>query len=179
MQNVKSIDNQLVKCTVVQMWFKSFGNNFHVFGTKTDLDSLWWDLRKLAQTRIQRYKKWRKPPRVYYLFSGQKKRIKAASSESVSTQFLHPINARIGDNTYQYSQYGISSTLGYTIPVPVTLIFFWPVSFLCFSSYQYRGFQTFPNNANYLERLRNLFYSISFLLLLLRIRFFLLTLQQS
>ena len=40
MQNVKSIDNQLVKCTVVQMWFKSFGNNFHVFGTKTDSKSL-------------------------------------------------------------------------------------------------------------------------------------------
>ena len=39
-QNVKSIDNQLVKCTVVQMWFKSFGNNFHVFGTKTDSKSL-------------------------------------------------------------------------------------------------------------------------------------------
>ena len=47
-------------------------------------------------------------------FSGQKKRITAASSESVSTQFLQPITARIGDYTYQYSQYGISITLDYT-----------------------------------------------------------------
>ena len=40
MQNVKFIDNQLVTRRVVQMWFKFFGNNFHVAGTKTDLDSL-------------------------------------------------------------------------------------------------------------------------------------------
>ena len=40
MQNIKSIDNQLVTLCLVQMWFKSFGNNFHVFGTKTDSKSL-------------------------------------------------------------------------------------------------------------------------------------------
>lgn len=28
------------------MWFKNSGNNFHVFGTKTDLDSLSRDSRK-------------------------------------------------------------------------------------------------------------------------------------
>ena len=128
MQNVKFIDNQWVTQYVVQMWFKFFGNNFHVAGTKTDLDSLQWDLRKLAQARFQRYEKWRKPPRVWSLFLVKRERITAASSESVSTQFLQPITARIGDYAYQYSQYGISSTLGYTIPVPVTLIFFWPES---------------------------------------------------
>jgi hypothetical protein len=126
MQNIKFIDNQWVTRYVVQMWFKFFGNNFHVAGTKTDLDSLQWDLRKLAQARFQRYEKWRKPPRVWSLFLVKRERITAASSESVSTQFLQPITARIGDYAYQYSQYGISSTLGYTIPVPVTLIFFWP-----------------------------------------------------
>ena len=130
MQNVKFIDNQWVTRYVVQMWFKFFGNNFHVAGTKTDLDSLQWDLRKLAHARFQRYEKWRKPPRVWSLFLVKRERITAASSESVSTQFLQPITARIGDYAYQYSQYGISSTLGYTIPVPVTLIFFWPESIL-------------------------------------------------
>ena len=40
MQTVKSIDNQSVMWCAVQMWFKSFGNNFHVFGTKTDSKSL-------------------------------------------------------------------------------------------------------------------------------------------
>ena len=46
MQNIKFIDNQLVTWNVVQMWFKFSGNNFHVAGTKTDLDSLRRDLRK-------------------------------------------------------------------------------------------------------------------------------------
>ena len=39
MQIVKWIDNQLITWTVVQMWFKSYGNNFHVAGTKTDLNT--------------------------------------------------------------------------------------------------------------------------------------------
>lgn len=41
MQNIKFIDNQLVTWHVVQMWFKFFGNNFHVVGTKTDLALIW------------------------------------------------------------------------------------------------------------------------------------------
>ena len=53
MQNIKFIDNQLVTWNVVQMWFKFFGNNFHVAGTKTDLDSLRRDLRKHSQARFQ------------------------------------------------------------------------------------------------------------------------------
>ena len=40
MQNIKFIDNQLVMWYVVQMWFKYTGNNFHVTGTKTDLELL-------------------------------------------------------------------------------------------------------------------------------------------
>ena len=40
MQDIKCIDNQRVTLCVVQMWFKFHGNNFHVAGTKKDLDSL-------------------------------------------------------------------------------------------------------------------------------------------
>ena len=130
MQNVKFIDNQWVTRHVVQMWFKFFGNNFHVAGTKTDLDSLQWDLRKLAQARFQRYEKWRKPPSGKSLFLVKRESIIAASSESVSTQYSQPITALIRDCTYRYSQYNISSTFGYTIPVLVTLCFFW-LEFFC------------------------------------------------
>ena len=85
--------------------------------------------------------------------SGQKKRIIATSSEPVSTQFLQPITTRIGDYSYPYIQYDISITLHHTIPVWMTLIFFWPVRFLCFFSYKYLGFQTYDKNVNYLESL--------------------------
>ena len=125
MQNVKFIDNQWVTRYVVQMWFKFFGNNFHVAGTKTDFVFLRWDLRKLAQARFQRYEKWRKPPSGKSLFLVKRESIIAASSESVSTQYSQPITALIRDCTYRYSQYNISSTFGYTIPVLVTLCFFW------------------------------------------------------
>ena len=94
--------------------------------------------------------------------SGQKKRIIAVSSEPVSTQFLQPITIRIGDYSYLYIQYGKSITLHHTIPVCMILIIFCPVSFLCLSSYKYRGFQTFAIYVNYLESLRMLFQPISF-----------------
>ena len=48
MQNIEFIDNQWITQYVVQMWFKLSGINFHVAGTKTDLNSLCRDLRKLA-----------------------------------------------------------------------------------------------------------------------------------
>ena len=54
----------------------------------------------------------------------RKTRQKAAPSEPVSTQYSQPITALIRDCTYRYSQYNISSTFGYTIPVLVTLYFF-------------------------------------------------------
>ena len=75
MQNVKSIDNQLVKCTVVQMWFKSFGNNFHVFGTKTDSKSLRYNLREDSVAQLQIYEIQLKSPNERALFSGQKKKV--------------------------------------------------------------------------------------------------------
>ena len=62
--------------------------------------------------------------KIANLLSRQKKRIIAASSEPVSTQFLQPITTRIGDCSYMYIQYGISITLDYTIPLSWTLIFF-------------------------------------------------------
>ena len=40
MQNVKFIDYQYVAWCVVQMWFKLTGINFHVVGTKMDLELL-------------------------------------------------------------------------------------------------------------------------------------------
>lgn len=40
MQNIKFVYNQLVMQRVVQMWFKSFGNNFHVAGTKRNKKKL-------------------------------------------------------------------------------------------------------------------------------------------
>ena len=40
MHNNKFIDYQLVTRTVVQMWFKSFGNNFHEAGIKKDMNCL-------------------------------------------------------------------------------------------------------------------------------------------
>ena len=39
MQNVKSIDNQLVKCTVVQMWFKHFGIGDFLFSFDPKVNS--------------------------------------------------------------------------------------------------------------------------------------------
>ena len=36
MQNVKCANNQRVTQHMVQIWFKLYGNNFHVAGTKTD-----------------------------------------------------------------------------------------------------------------------------------------------
>ena len=62
--------------------------------------------------------------KIANLLSRQKKRIIAASSEPVSTQFLQPITTRIGDCSYMYIHYGISITLDYTIPLSWTLIFF-------------------------------------------------------
>ena len=74
MQNIKSIDNQLVKCTVVQMWFKHFGINFHVFGTKTDSKSLRQNLLQDSVAQQQIYEKQPNSPNERALFSGQKKK---------------------------------------------------------------------------------------------------------
>lgn len=54
------------------MWFTLYGNNFHIAGTKTDMDSLRRDLRKLTQARFQNV---RKMADTANSFSGQKKRI--------------------------------------------------------------------------------------------------------
>ena len=43
---------------VVQMWFKYTGNNFHVTGTKTDLELLRWDLRKQFRQIPRLFNKW-------------------------------------------------------------------------------------------------------------------------
>ena len=56
-----------------------------------------------------------KKAKIANSLSRQKKRIIAASSEPVSTQFLQPITTRIGDYSYLYIQYGISITLDHTI----------------------------------------------------------------
>ena len=56
-----------------------------------------------------------KKAKIANSLSRQKKRIIAASSEPVSTQYLQPIIARIGDYPYLYIQYGISITLDHTI----------------------------------------------------------------
>ena len=73
MQNVKFTDNQRVKRDVVQMWFKLHGNNFHVAGTKTDLDSLRRDLRKLAQAHIKGTKNGKTAKSVLSLFLVKRK----------------------------------------------------------------------------------------------------------
>ena len=36
MQNIKCIDYQRIAQCVVQMWFRPFGINFHVAGTKME-----------------------------------------------------------------------------------------------------------------------------------------------
>ena len=62
---------------MVQMWFKLHGNNFHVAGTKTDLDSLRRDLRKLAQAHIKGTKNGENRQECTVFVSSQKKRITA------------------------------------------------------------------------------------------------------
>ena len=109
MQNVKLIDYQWVTRYVVQMWFKFFGNNFHVAGTKTDLDSLQWDLRKLAQSSISKVRKMAETAKSMISLSGQKRKdysgfIRIRQYTVFTTDYCSN-----RDYTYQYSQYGIFS----------------------------------------------------------------------
>ena len=92
------------------MWFKFFGNNFHVAGTKTDLNSLQRDLRKLAQSSISKVRKMAETAKSMISLSGQKRNdysgfIRIRQYTVFTTDYCSN-----RDYTYQYSQYGIFST---------------------------------------------------------------------